>query len=368
MWAPSSSYLFGFVFEDITFYSFDFLRLLFRSMEPSLAWKEYRPFENGSPQLAIDEITLEAIKENERYYKGFESIRAKEPRGILHDLQVECVDNWTLNGAINFDEQLMYPNFSSPRGIALIINNRRFETMPERLGTDVDEANFSLLLRQLGYSVIIYRNLCSKEMMLGMQDFARKREHARVDSCVVCILTHGEHGELYGVDDQGVSVTELISLLNAKNCPSLAHKPKIFFLQACRGQRYDHGFPCGGDATDGLFDRFFSCTASQTNGNVQSDQQIKSPIEADILVSYATTPGYVSWRNSMKGSWFVQSICEVFSKYAKNTDILSMLTMVNKRVAEAFESSSGAYKQIPDHSSRLRRSFYFFPGMVRPTN
>lgn len=56
----------------------------------------------------------------------------------------------------------MYPNFSSPRGLALIINNRRFETMPERLGTDVDEANFSLLFRQLGYSPIVYRNLCSK--------------------------------------------------------------------------------------------------------------------------------------------------------------------------------------------------------------
>ncbi|VDK24838.1 unnamed protein product, partial [Anisakis simplex] len=89
---------------------------------------------------------------------------------------------------------------------------------------------------------------------------------------------------------------------------------------------------------------------------------------ADILISYATTPGYVSWRNSMKGSWFIQSICEVFSKRAKDTDILAMLTMVNKRVAEAFESTSGAYKQIPDHSSRLRRNFYFFPGINQKTH
>lgn len=75
-----------------------------------------------------------------------------------------------------------------------------------------------------------------KEMVLSMQDFARRKEHSLVDSCVVCILTHGEHGELFGVDDQGVPVFELISLLNAKNCPALAHKPKIFFLQACRGR------------------------------------------------------------------------------------------------------------------------------------
>uniref|UniRef100_A0A915CFV6 Uncharacterized protein n=1 Tax=Parascaris univalens TaxID=6257 RepID=A0A915CFV6_PARUN len=339
-----------------------------RSLEPCLNWKEYRPFENGSSEFPIDDITAEAIEENERYYKRLECFRVKEPSGILHNLHVEYVDNRAPNGIVNFDEQIMYPNFSSPRGLALIINNRRFETMPERLGTDVDEANFSLLFRQLGYSPIVYRNLCSKEMVLGVQDFARRKEHSLVDSCVVCILTHGEHGELFGVDDQGVSVFELISLLNAKNCPALAHKPKIFFLQACRGQRYDRGFPGGDDTVDGLFDRFFSCTVPQRNCDINTDQRTKSPIEADILISYATTPGYVSWRNSMKGSWFIQSICEIFSKYAKDTDILSMLTMVNKRVAEAFESSSGAYKQIPDHSSRLRRSFYFFPGMNRPIN
>lgn len=55
----------------------------------------------------------------------------------------------------------------------------------------------------------------------------------------------------------------------------------------------------------------------------------RSPIEADILISYATTPGYVSWRNSLKGSWFIQSICEVFAKNARRLDILSMLTMVS---------------------------------------
>ncbi|VDN37096.1 unnamed protein product [Gongylonema pulchrum] len=84
------------------------------------------------------------------------------------------------------------------------------------------------------------------------------------------------------------------------------------------------------------------------------------------MVSYATTPGYVSWRNSVRGSWFVQSICEVFAKYAKTTDILSMLTLVNKQVADAFESSTGSFKQIPDHSSRLRKDFYFFPGVTKP--
>uniref|UniRef100_A0A914RBT9 Uncharacterized protein n=1 Tax=Parascaris equorum TaxID=6256 RepID=A0A914RBT9_PAREQ len=46
-----------------------------RSLEPCLNWKEYRPFENGSSEFPIDDITAEAIEENERYYKRLECFR-----------------------------------------------------------------------------------------------------------------------------------------------------------------------------------------------------------------------------------------------------------------------------------------------------
>ncbi|VDK61464.1 unnamed protein product [Anisakis simplex] len=134
----------------------------------------------------------------------------------MYDLCVECVDNNNASFDLdNFNEEIMYPNFTSPRGLALIINNRYFQTMPERLGTDVDESNFSRLLQQLGYSVTVYRNLCSKEMMSRLQIFSKNPHHATVHSCVVCVLTHGEHGEVYGVDDQPVSVQHMVSMLNA---------------------------------------------------------------------------------------------------------------------------------------------------------
>src|SRR5690606_8906297 len=61
-------------------------------------------------------------------------------------------------------------------------------------------------------------------------------------------------------------------------------------------------------------------------------QRVKGPripTEADILIAYATTPRYVSWRNSTNGSWFIQSICEVFSKHSGTMDIMKLLTRVN---------------------------------------
>ncbi|RCN34148.1 hypothetical protein ANCCAN_20006 [Ancylostoma caninum] len=71
------------------------------------------------------------------------------------------------------------------------------------------------------------------------------------------------------------------------------------------------------------------------------------PRESDFLIAYATPPTYVSWRNSLRGSWFVQAICEVFAKHARDMDILQLLTTVNRRVADCFQTScSASYKQV----------------------
>ena len=46
---------------------------------------------------------------------------------------------------------------------------------------------------------------------------------------------------LYGTDDQLIPVQDHIRLFNGSHCPLLVGKPKIFFLQACRGESRDKG-------------------------------------------------------------------------------------------------------------------------------
>ena len=56
---------------------------------------------------------------------------------------------------------------------------------------------------------------------------------------VVFIMTHGaEGGRLFGTDGEHITVEEIA---NASNCPALIDKPKIFIIQACRGDRDDQG-------------------------------------------------------------------------------------------------------------------------------
>ena len=71
--------------------------------------------------------------------------------------------------------------------------------------------------------------------------------------------------------------------------------------------------------------------------------------------------GYTSWRNTLKGSWFIQSLCKVFEEAdAKENDILTMLTKVNRIVAIDFKSHKKKhdYKEMPSIVSTLTRKLY----------
>ena len=69
-------------------------------------------------------------------------------------------------------------------------------------------------------------------------------------------------------------------------------------------------------------------------------------VESDFLIAYSVVPGYFSWRNSIRGSWFVQALCDCLDKYGRSMDLLRLMTRVNKKVALDFESNtSNKYKE-----------------------
>jgi hypothetical protein len=105
------------------------------------------------------------------------------------------------------------------------------------------------------------------------------------------------------------------------------------------------------------------------------------PSEADFLIVYSTMPGkihpfnphlhldfylgYYAWRNSQKGSWFVQALCEMLNKHSREWDLLKILTKVNRRVAMDYHSNcSDPYmnqrQQIPVFVSTLTKDVKFF--------
>lgn len=50
----------------------------------------------------------------------------------------------------------------SRRRLALLINNVEFEHLSDRSGAEIDERDMRILLENLGYAVVILRNLTSQ--------------------------------------------------------------------------------------------------------------------------------------------------------------------------------------------------------------
>ena len=68
--------------------------------------------------------------------------------------------------------------------------------------------------------------------------FAAHPNHQNNHCAAVAVLTHGEEGYLYGVDGAKLHINTMVALFNARQCPALAGKPKMFILQACRGSKF----------------------------------------------------------------------------------------------------------------------------------
>ena len=241
-----------------------------------------------------------------------------------------------------------------PRGAAIIINNEHFTEMPPRPGTGKDEKALRSLFSSLGFTTLSYYDLTASEMRETLEEYAEKN-YKKCDCFILAILTHGEKGGmLHGTDDVLINITEIANLYTGQNCPSLAGKPKLFFIQACRGGEFDKPVKVV-EQTDS------PNLARKTLGEDKTvGVETLLPDQSDFLLSFSTVEGYVSWRNSSFGSWYVKALVEVFNEESHKEHLLDMLTEVNRRVA--LSQSQSGYKQIPSTVSQLRRKLYFNPG------
>jgi hypothetical protein len=254
-------------------------------------------------------------------------------------------------------------NFGYPRrGRCIIINNHHFNRMltkqMDRDGTEVDATAVESLFVSLGFDVVRYDDLTVTEMSINLREVSRE-DHSDADCFACVILSHGDNGVIYGTNGT-MKLDEIVTMFKGDNCTSLAGKPKLFFIQACRGRRYDAGVEIEDtvDAPDHLF--------PPPEDETDSVSIRRIPVEADILIAYSVVPGYFSWRNNVDGSWFVQALVRVLHEHGDTMEALQMMTLVNKVVAYDFESCTdeeftSGMKQVPCIVSTLTKLLYFKP-------
>lgn len=249
------------------------------------------------------------------------------------------------------DVESMVYNMNHPkRGICVIFNNKCFDShtgLNERRGTDVDAAQLYQQFRELDFDVKTFQDYKWKDIMITLQELGNM-DHSQYDCFVCCVLSHGDNDILYGKDGK-FPTEEIFAPFRGDVCQTLLGKPKLFFIQACRGDRLDGGVTVVADTTDAV------------------SRVYKIPSQADFLTCYSTVAGYYSWRNTVQGSWFIQALCTVLKKHAHDMDLLSMMTIVCRHVAYDFESCvpndhrMDRKKQVPTIVSTLTRQVFLKP-------
>ena len=111
------------------------------------------------------------------------------------------------------------------------------------------------------------------------------------DAFICCILSHGLKGVVFGTDRKPLSIKQITQTFKTSDQSALTGKPKVFLIQACQGLHIQPGVlleDLEDDASPSLF----------------------IPEEADVLVAFATVEDHVSFRHTIDGSWFIQSVCQ----------------------------------------------------------
>uniref|UniRef100_A0A1B6DZR3 Caspase-1 n=1 Tax=Clastoptera arizonana TaxID=38151 RepID=A0A1B6DZR3_9HEMI len=250
------------------------------------------------------------------------------------------------NAAMPVPKNAIYYNMEhKKRGLALIFNHENF-TIPHlkaRTGTNADAENLKKTLINLGFEVRMYYDLTMEELDKVIEK-ASLFDHTDCDCLLMAVLSHGEQGILYA-KNVPYKNDVLWMRFTADKCPTLAGKPKLFFIQACQGDKLDGGVTL----------------TTQVDGS----PSYKIPAHADFVIAYSTIPGFYSWRNTSRGSWFMQALCQELNEYGYTCDLLTILTSVNRRVAIDYESNvpdnstMHAQKQIPCITFMLTRLLKF---------
>ncbi|XP_059914897.1 caspase-8 isoform X4 [Gadus macrocephalus] len=247
--------------------------------------------------------------------------------------------------------QDFYTLRNNPRGTCLVINNEHFTggDLRNRRGTLVDEESLQQVFGKLGFQVVVHSDLTADAIRRVLEDLG-KMSFYKADVLVVCVLSHGENECVFGTDGKKVSLRDLRMPFTSARAPTLAGKPKLFFIQACQGSTYQKGvLPCPPRPQDEEARRT-SMSLEEDAGPLPAELVAE---EADFLMGMATVEECISFRHISKGSIYIQELCKQLLVSAKRKDdLLTTLTRVNREV------SKGDYlrhKQMPQPKYTLTK-------------
>jgi hypothetical protein len=273
----------------------------------------------------------------------------------------------------------LYNMNRAKRGIALVINIRTYDpntyNLTERKWSEPDVENLKQSLQYLEFDLKLHENLKANEIRDEIQKIA-EIDHSNSDCFLCVVMSHGEDGKIIASDSEEISFKEIMAPI--KSCVSLENKPKLFFFQACRGdkemdaksKRPDSGVSTssGHEPTDHndvstFKNKKMDAPKQNTKQETKSEpkQRTKIESEADLLVYYSTIPDHYSYGTVAEGTFFIRSVCKELNEAYKNLPNNMSLDVMIKNINE---SVKGSEMQLAEILDRFSGTVYFQPKSV----
>lgn len=216
-------------------------------------------------------------------------------------------------------------------GFALIINNTKFDKIPDRLGPGPEQQGEDLaaVLRKIGFEVDLEENLKRDGMKAAICKFLN-HSHGKANCALMAIMSHGNSQGIFGTDwDNPMKPIDVQSLKHGLLIhEDLKGKPKVFILDACRGDADQ-------DATN-----------AEIADKAKADKSKANPGVEDEITLCASVEGFKSYYNTLSGSYMIKHVIDVFEEYYQSGTVEDMFTRVAGLVnSESITVKGERYKQ-----------------------
>lgn len=232
------------------------------------------------------------------------------------------------------------------QGLAIIISNDYKGTKLRQLsGTHQDLERMQSAFVKLQYAVVSRQNMSKSRLTSLLIEASRQVQYPPTYRRIVLVFAgHGTYDDQLVMHDcNHVKLDDIVNMFLPKQAHHLASIPKLFFIDACRGEKEDPGYTCP-----------MRNTTIPRGGKLLTTSRL--PSEGNYLLAYSTTYGYKSYEMTGKGGVWMTLLSEKL--VTVNKSVLDVLTDVNKDLIDLYQDERCI--QQPELHSSLNEEINFF--------
>ena len=228
-------------------------------------------------------------------------------------------------------------------GLAVIVANRRgpLQGQLQLQNVVTDQGNMSRAFQQLRFAVVPATDISCVEMMALFHDIASYPSYPPSYKRISVVFAG--HGTKEGLcaHDGVVPIKDIIDQFQPANChPSIRGIPKLFFIDACRG------------------DLGMGVVVAERGGTAVPSKVVTQ--YGNSLVAYSTMAGYKAYEVDGRGGIWMSHLSR---KLLQDMSILDIMTDVNQSLMGMFQEPQyqrNGYAQQPTCESNLNETVNLF--------